>query len=77
MDPCVIGATVCTPPRAGSVRMPCASVVGPNSSETLGARMSRERVARKRRASIGAQVPPIFHVVTLSELEGKKSLERL
>ena len=52
-------------------------VCGPNSSDTLGARMSRERVTRKRMASIGAQTPPIFQVVALTVLVGWKSLERL
>jgi hypothetical protein len=73
----VIGTITWMPPLPVSVRMPVPVVCGPNSSDTLGARMSRDRVTRKRMASIGAQTPPIFQVVALTVVVGWKSLERL
>ncbi len=39
-----------------------------NSSLRLGARMSRDWVARRRRKSTGSQVPPTFQVVTDPEV---------
>jgi len=54
--------------------MPVPVVCGPNSSDTFGALMSRERVTLKRIASIGSQTPPNFQVVALTVLLGWKSL---
>src|SRR5688500_6617634 len=84
LEPSVSGATVLpgplpagVPGGPGSDRMPEPGVSGPNSSNTLGARTSRDLVARKRIAGIGAQTPPTFQVVTLTVELGWKSLERL
>jgi hypothetical protein len=57
--------------------MPAASVFGPNSSLMLGARMSRDWVARKRTHSNGSNTAPYFQVVTLTVDDGWKSLLRL
>ena len=39
-----------------------------NNSPRFGARISRERVKRKRRSSFGEYVRPTFHVVTAPEV---------
>ena len=48
LEPRVTSTTVCAPSLKGFVRMPDDLMTGPNSSATLGARMSRDRVTRKR-----------------------------
>ena len=51
-------------PVAGSVSVLVRDVPDAYNSLRLGARMSRERVARKRMSGIGCHVAPSFHVVT-------------
>src|SRR5581483_8087191 len=67
---------VCKPPRAGSFKMPKPVVLGPYSSLTFGARMSRDRVPRIRNESMSRQFKPSFQVVVLTVDEPAAGLLR-
>src|SRR5579884_3555544 len=59
---------VCRPPRAGSFRMPKPVVLGPYSSLTFGARMSRDRVPRIRIGPLdGKRNAVILRTVTVRQ----------
>ena len=57
----------CEPLGCSTLTVLVRAVPGANNSARLGARISRERVARTRISSMICQVAPTFHVETLPD----------